>query len=120
MPCAGRHRSALRIAIIVGCLLLAVCVFAWGLHAKLSLYEAHVVPSAATVAKLLITQKTGRELIAPLAPLTLSGLRAFTLALLSVLMIPLLRILWFEPEMDRARATSAPFRRSLLSRPPPR
>lgn len=119
MPNAGRCRSALRIAVVLGCLLLVFSVFAWGLHAKLSLYDANVVPSTATVAKLLLTQKTGRELIAVAAPVC-PDLHALTLALLATLLVvPLMRVLWLQPETLRRRVQDVPWLTSIFSRPPP-
>ncbi len=60
-----RLRSTTRTAVLCGFLLLAFAVFAWGLHAKLSLYHPGVVPSNATVAKLLVKQRPGPVLATP-------------------------------------------------------
>lgn len=115
-----RRRSALRLAVTFGCLLLVISVFAWGLHAKLALYDAHTVPSAATVAKLLVSQKTGRELVVPLGVSPSADLRVLALALFSALvLVPLFRVLWLRPETLRRRPQGAPCAPTILSRPPP-
>jgi hypothetical protein len=56
-----------KIAIATKCalLFLAFSVFAWGLHAKLSLYQAAQNPSTATVAK-LSTEKRSAQTMASL------------------------------------------------------
>jgi hypothetical protein len=117
---AGRYRSALRIAVVCGCLFLAVCVFAWGLHAKLSLYDAQVGTSTASAAKLLLSQKTGRDLVASPAGPASPDLRIFSLALFAaVLVIPLLRVQWLRPEIVRGRPQDRPWHSTIFSRPPP-
>lgn len=117
---AVRDRSALHFAVICACLLLAFTVFAWGLHAKLSLYDAPVAPAAASAAKLLLTQKTGRDLVvmttAPASP----DLHVLSLALFAaVLVLPLLRVHWLEPENVRGRGQDRPWHATVWSRPPP-
>lgn len=117
---AGRDRSALRFAVICACLLLAFSVFAWGLHAKLSLYEAHVAPAAASSAKLLLTQKTGRDLVAMTTAPASPDLHVLSLALFAaVLVLPLLRVHWLEPENARGRGPEQPWHSTVWSRPPP-
>lgn len=116
---AGRSRSALRVALVMGCLLLAFAVFAWGLHAKLSLYEAHATPSSATVAKLLITQKTGRDLVAsPNSPSFQFRELAFAL-LATLILLPILSLLWLTPDAFYGWWHKDPSTPAIFSRPPP-
>lgn len=120
MQKAGTEWSASRIAVICACLLLALSVFAWGLHAKLSLYDAQVGPPAASAAKLLAPQKTGRDLVAQTATPAFPDLRLVSLALFSaVLVLPLFWVRWLRPEIVRGPAQDAPWRTPLFSRPPP-
>lgn len=117
---AGRYRSALRIAVICGCLLLAFAVFAWGLHAKLSLYDAHAVPSTVTVAKLLTSQKTGRELVGPVAPAVCPELHELAFCFVAALIVaPLLRLYRLRGPILSRRSYEDPDRPAISSRPPP-
>jgi hypothetical protein len=118
---AGRTRSALRVAIICGFVVLALSVFAWGLHAKLSLYEAHAVPSTATVAKLLTSQKTALDLVfVPPASPPSQYFREFVLSLVGLFfLLPVLRVLWLTPETVPGRRHDDSGDPAVCSRPPP-
>lgn len=120
MP-TGRNRSTAHVAVLFGCLLLAFAVFAWGLHAKLSLYSPGVEPSNATVAKLLVGQR-------PQALLTSTsdrhpeprGLWQLSVLLLgAALLLPELQVRWISATRGRVQPVDDLIPLRLLSRPPP-
>lgn len=121
MPTTGRHRSELHVAALVGCLLLAFAVFAWGLHAKLSLYGPSVEPSNATVAKLLIGQRP-QAMVGSASDLHAAPHGTWELILLLVgttLLFPELQVRWIAASHHRVKGTDCAVPLAALSRPPP-
>ena len=120
MPSAKNRMSAMHLAVLCVCLVLVFAVFGWGLHAKLSLYHPHVVPSAATVAKLVTGQKLGRELVSWEASVPSEDLLRSMLALIAALLVlPLIRLLWLVPSDLRNAAKDILLDLRLYCRPPP-
>ncbi len=118
-----RPRSTLRTAVICGFLLLAFSVFAWGLHAKLSLYQHQSPPSSATVAKLILSPRSDRALVAApdlnastKTPIVWQLTLSFVAALL---LLPSLKVRRLTPHPVRTRLQNHPFPPHRFSRPPP-
>lgn len=120
MPVAKDSRFGMRMAAFAGCLLLAIFVFAWALHAKLSLYTPGVEPSNATVAKLLVPQRPEAVVAAPdvtsppRAPWDM--LLAFVAGWVALL---LAGVCWVPVARTEARCTDWPSAPEIFSRPPP-
>jgi hypothetical protein len=115
-----QRRSAVKIAIFSSFVLLAVAVFAWGLHAKLALYGPQMSPSSNTVAKLLTGQRSGQALLTvprvtrPRSPWQV----AYTL--FAALLLLLSRQIWrTDHEREPIPVRSPQHRQRLYSRPPP-
>lgn len=120
MPNVDRSRSTLQVVLLVGCLVLAAAVFAWGLHAKLSLYGPTVEPSNATVAKLLVNQRSAAALAVPDSHARPYGLWQLLLLLLgSAFLLPVFQLRWIRSSDRRAKPQDYPIPPDLLSRPPP-
>ena len=115
-----RSRSTTRTAVLCGFLLLAFAVFAWGLHAKLSLYHSGVVPSNANVAKLLVKQNPGPALATPEDyPTQPTSFDLAFVALTALILLPLLQTRRLSASPPRSWIDLAAYAPPVSSRPPP-
>jgi hypothetical protein len=113
-------KTTLKMAIVCSFVLLAVAVFAWGLHAKLALYGPHIAPSSNTVAKLLPGQRSSQTLLsAPQMSRSRSPWQV-VYTLFAALLLLLSRQVWrTDCEPEQIPALSPQYRQRLFSRPPP-
>ncbi|MGC2636961.1 MAG: hypothetical protein WA294_07265 [Acidobacteriaceae bacterium] len=121
-----RHRRGLRV-LAFALVLLGICVFAWGLRYKLSLYDApHAIGQRVPAAKLLTGKERSalpvvdlRHAPSPAAPLALTGMAMAFFVLMGAKLFP-----GFSVRMPQRDIVSIGLPRALLqahfTRPPPR